>query len=242
MNRILIEPAEVQPDGTATLSDRRAAHIREVLRAKPGAALQAGVLDGPIGTATVMELTPDRVRLALRLDAAAPPPWADLVLAVPRPKVLKRLWPQLAALGVGRVVLVNAARVERDYFDTHWVEEPHYRPLLVEGLMQAGTTCVPRVEVRRRLRPFVEDELDALFPSRLRLAAHPGLATPLPPAGETGALPLLAVGPEGGWTAFELDLLESRGFARFSLGTRILRSDTACVAALSVLGRALAAL
>jgi RsmE family RNA methyltransferase len=246
MNRILLEGGEIGADGTAVLSGPRAAHVRDVLRARVGDDVRVGAMDGPVGTARVLEVATERVRLAVTLDAEPPPPRADLLLAVPRPKVLRRLWPQLAALGVGRIVLLNAGRVESGYFHTHWLRESEYRPLLVEGLSQAGTTRLPEVRVRRRFRPFVEDELDALFPTRWRLLAHPGPATAVPVPGgvarprdrERLPRPLLAVGPEGGWTDYEIEQFLARGFAPFSLGERVLRSDTACVALLAVLGHA----
>ncbi|MEI6212073.1 MAG: RsmE family RNA methyltransferase [bacterium] len=236
MNRILFERGELLADGTVVLDDARAVHIRKVLGARVGQSLQVGMVDGLAGCGRVLESGPVTVRLDVTLDTQTPPPWADLILAMPRPKVLKRLWAQLAALGVGRIVLITAARVERDYFATHWIQEPHYRPLLVEGLMQSGNTHLPRVSVEPRFRPYVEDRLDAEFPDSLRLVAHPeGVA--VRPQGALGRAPLLlAVGPEGGWTPFEIELLEQHKFSRFSLGARTLRTDTACVALLGALG------
>ena len=242
MNRILFEKDDLLPDGTVLLAGARAVHIRNVLGADVGRILHVGMVNGLAGAGRVLEVSPDAVRLAVTLDVETPPPWIDLILAVPRPKVLKRLWAQLAALGVGRIVLINAARVEREYFATHWIQEAHWRPLLVEGLMQAGNTHLPAVSVERRLRPYVEDRLDAAFPDTLRFVAHPGTAeasrsSVLQCGGASSASPvLLAVGPEGGWTTFEVELLEQHGFSRFSMGERTLRTDTACVALLSVLG------
>jgi len=156
---------------------------------------------------------------------------------------MRRLWAQLAALGVGRIMLTNAARVERNYFDTHVLEPEFYRPLLVEGLQQARDTHLPRVSIHRRFRPLVEDELDVLSPDAARVVAHPAAdAAPIAGAWPHGARRvLLAVGPEGGWDDFELRLLIARGFRPASLGTRTLRTDTACVALLAALraGRAL---
>jgi RsmE family RNA methyltransferase len=236
VNRILFEQWECQPDGNVVLTDQRATHIREVLRATVGQVVQVGVVNGLAGTGALQAVTPEQVRLAVTLNEAAPQPWIDLLLAVPRPKVLKRLWAQLAALGVGRIVLLSAARVERDYFATHWIQEAHYRPLLLEGLTQAGTTRLPLVTVERRFRPFVEDRLEAEFPGARRLVAHPGPVPALPGVTADPRRPLLAIGPEGGWSAFELDLLAQRGFVPVSLGCRTLRTDTACVALLAVLG------
>jgi RsmE family RNA methyltransferase len=242
MNRILFEKPELLDDGTVRLSDNRAKQIREVLRAEVGAVLKVGMIDGLAGRGEIVESAGESVRLSVTLDTEAPAPWFDLLLAVPRPKVLKRLWAQLAALGAGRIVLLNAARVERVYFDSHWLREEHVRPLLIEGLTQCGATQLPEVSIQRRFRPFVEDDLDAAFPTLWRLAAHPGpvLPVPAPPAHDRTARPLLAIGPEGGWTPFEREMLAAHGFQPFSIGERVLRSDTACLALISILGYSMA--
>lgn len=246
MNLILLEPREPRADGVVHLSDARATHIRSVLRATSGQPVRVGLVDGPLGTGVVAAVTADGVTLACTFEPAPPArPPVDLLLAVPRPKVLRRLWAQLAALGVGRIVLTNADRVERNYFDTHLLEPQHYRPLLLEGLQQARDTRVPQVSVHRQFRVLVEDELDALCPDGARIVAHPeqrasisdavgraGIRDGPPTAGEDRVL--LAVGPEGGWNGFERQLLESRGFVPVSLGARILRSDTACIALLAL--------
>ncbi len=235
MNLILIDRDEVSPDGTVWLDDNRAEHILDVLKAGPDRTVKTGFVDGPLGLSRIIAVDGRRVCLAPEHDRAAPSPWFDLLLAAPRPKALKRLWPQLAALGVGRVVVLNAFKVEKCYFSSQWLREAFYRPLLLEGLCQAGLTRLPEVLVRPRFKPFVEDELDALFPDSLRLLAHPEPARSALDLRARGRRPLLAVGPEGGWTDYERHALESRGFARFSLGSRTLRTDTACVSLIAVL-------
>jgi 16S rRNA (uracil1498-N3)-methyltransferase len=238
MNLILCETHEVDADGVVTLAGARAAHVQGVLRAKCGDRVRVGVVDGPRGQGEVLALDDSRVVLRCELDAPAPaPPAVDLLLALPRPKVLRRLWAQLAALGVGRIVLTNASRVERHYFDTHVLEESSFRPLLIEGLQQAGDTRLPRVSIHRQFRILIEDELEALSSHRWRVVAHPGSdRSPLTIAREPRrAGVLLAIGPEGGWNAFELDLLKRHGFEAISLGSRILRTDTACIALLALL-------
>lgn len=234
MNRILFYTEEMRDDGTVTLSGARAEHVIKVLRAEAGSTLKTGTVDGLAGMSIVETVADGRVTLRPEHDTATSDTWVDLILAVPRPKTLKRLWPQLAALGVGRIVLVNGRRVEKCYFDSHWLGPLFYRPLLLEGLMQAGLSKMPEVLERRRFKPFIEDELDSLFPSTCRLVAHPGARTT---AFENCVYrrPLLAVGPEGGWSGYELDMLRAHGFCDFSLGDRVLRTDTACIALIAVL-------
>lgn len=239
---MLLEPAEVGHDGSVSVSGAQADHLRTVLKVAPGHDVRVGMLDGRVGVGRVTSVDDHRVALTCTFDAAVPDrPPLDVLLAVPRPKVMRRLWAQLAALGVGRVILTNAARVERNYFDTHVLAPECYRPLLVEGLQQARDTRVPLVSIHRQFRILVEDELDHLAPGGLRLVAQPGEQTRIAHVvgKHAGERVLLAIGPEGGWNDFELRLLEAHGFHAVGMGARTLRSDTACIALLALAHEAL---
>lgn len=242
MNLILLDERDHLESGVVTLDDARAAHLLDVLRVGPGRQVRVGLLDGPLGVATVESTGHRAVTLRCSFEDAAPPrPCVDLLLAVPRPKVLRRLWAQLAALGVGRVMLTNAERVERPYFDTHVLSEACSRPLLIEGLQQARDTRLPIVTIHRQFRPLVEDHLDGLCEGAGRIVADPrgthGVGSIAGDAGEPRLV--IAIGPEGGWNAFELALLQSHGFRLAGLGPRTLRVDTACIAILSLVHAAL---
>ena len=237
MNLIILEQGEVGGSGEVTLSGGRAKHLLTVLRVEPGHDVRVGVLDGPRGTANVQSIGEGTVALRCVLDADTPPRQnIDLLLAVPRPKVMRRLWAQIAALGVGRIILTNAEKVERNYFDTHILEPDTYRPLLIEGLQQARDTRLPVVSIHRQFKVLVEDQLDELFGPGLRIVADPSATTPLIDVvrGSGEAQIVLAIGPEGGWNAFELGLLAAHGFQSAGMGPRTLRTDTACVALLAL--------
>jgi RsmE family RNA methyltransferase len=234
---LLILEADQLRGARAVLSAAQSRHARDVLRVAPGQELRVGMLNGPRGVGRVVHVE-DSVELHCTFEPEPPAvPDVDLLLALPRPKVMRRLWAQLAAVGVGRVILTNGARVERNYFDTHVLDPACYRPLLIEGLQQAQDTHLPLVSIHRQFRPLVEDDLDALSSADARLVAHPaGHATPIAGSWPRGAARvLLAVGPEGGWDDFELRLLRDRGFRPVSLGERTLRTDTACIALLAAL-------
>ncbi|HPR83537.1 MAG TPA: RsmE family RNA methyltransferase [Pontiellaceae bacterium] len=247
MNLILIHPHEPDREGRVRLCGERAEHICTVLRAGSGKALRIGLLNGPLGSGTVEEIRGKEVVLRCEFEGQIPArPAVDLLLAMPRPKVMKRLWAQLAALGVGRIILVNAEKVERFYFDSHVLEPDFYAARLAEGLQQAGDTIVPEVRIVKELKPFLEDELGRIFPADgIRLLADPSGAQNIfqcleksnipAPRGDVPQRSCLAVGPEGGWTPYELEMFTAHGFEVFNAGTRILRTDTACVALLSML-------
>lgn len=248
MNLVILEPGELGAGGEVRLSGARAAHLLHVLRVGPGQTLRIGMLDGPLGIATVQSVGEHTIDLTFLLGPTPPPkPRVDLLLAVPRPKVMRRLWAQLAALGVGRIILTNAERVERPYFDTHVLTPGCYHPLLIEGLQQARDTRLPVVSIHRRFKVLIEDELDRLSETGLRVVADPGAKTTVSEA--VGARLdavhpprlLLAIGPEGGWNAFELRMLDGHGFRRIGMGPRTLRTDTACLALLALVHDAMSA-
>lgn len=235
MNQILLFPDEVGDGGRVVLEGRRARHVRDILRAEAGSHVRVGVLNGPRGQGQLCEVALDRVELVCRFDLPAlPPTGIRLLLALPRPKVMHRLFAPLAAFGVEEVILTNAAKVERSYFDTHWLEPDAYRPLLLEGLEQSGETRLPQVRVVRRLKPFVEDELGRVPAEGQRLLLHPQPTASLSEAPLRSPV-LAAVGPEGGWTDYEIALFREHGFTCVSLGPRVLRTDIAVSALLGVL-------
>lgn len=241
MNRILFDPSEIA-DGIAVADGARAAHILSVLRGEIGQILKTGEIGGRIGTGEIVSIEgagTDACRVGVRVvhETAPRASWVDLVLAPPRPRVLKRLLPQLAALGVGTVTLVGAKKVEKDFWGATLLKEAIHRPLLIDGLMQSGvSTELPVLNCVRNFRKWVREELDAAHSTSRRFVAHPygafGIGAAEPSAAADERL-LLAVGPEGGWTDEEVALLEEKGFARYSLGPRILRTDTALIALLA---------
>ena len=134
MNRILFEKGEISR-GVATFGGVRAEHVLKVLHGEVGQLLKTGEVDGPIGTGEITAIEDGLVTVRLKHDAEALAPWVDLILAPPRPRVMKRLLPQLASLGVGRIVLVGAKKVEKDFWGATLLKEEIYRPLLIDGLM-----------------------------------------------------------------------------------------------------------
>ncbi|MFW5741069.1 MAG: 16S rRNA (uracil(1498)-N(3))-methyltransferase, partial [Myxococcota bacterium] len=115
MNLILLAPSDQFGD-RFVLHDARGVHIREVLRAREGQELRVGMLNGPLGTGRVQRVDPRGVELVCRFEPAAPPrPRVDLILAVPRPKSLRKLLPEVAAFGVDRIVLLRTWRVAKPF-------------------------------------------------------------------------------------------------------------------------------
>lgn len=241
MNLLLLEPSEILDENRVRLADRRAIHLREVLRAAPGASVRAGIIGGAMGSASVIsdDGTTIELELALALSLAPPPPMPiDLVLAMPRPKVLSRALETAAAFGVRRVDVVNAWRVDKSYLDSPRLEPASIAEHLRLGAEQGVTTHLPTVLVHHRLMPFLDARhptSDA--PASTRLLAHARGAVPIEQAWRASPrIPLtLAIGPEGGWIEREVETFAARGFAVVTLGAPVLRCEVALAAALGQL-------
>lgn len=230
MNIILVEPTEIR-DGRCVLTDRRAEHLRTFLHAVPGRRFRLGVVDGALGWGTVTGCDAGQVAFDADCTEPSPKPWFDLILAIPRPRSLRRIFFQTAAMGVRTIWLVGAERVEKSYFSMHLLRPEEYRPILLEGLMQARTTQVPTVRTVPRLRDLW-DRLPA--DASLRLIANPAERDPDFALRCGTGLPLIAVGPDGGWTDAENARFAEQGFAPMTLGIRPLRTDTAVIALAAV--------
>jgi RsmE family RNA methyltransferase len=238
VNLLLFTAADLSGPGQITVSDRRLTHLREVHRAAPGDELRLGELGGQVGWGTLTALDAQRAVIDFTLDAPPPPKLpVTLLLALPRPKMLRRVLRAVAEFGVESLYLINSYRVEKSYWQTPVLAEDTVREYLLQGLEQGRDTVLPAVHLEPRFKPFVEDRLPALLAGRRALLAHPAPGAPLLPA--EPALPcVIAVGPEGGFIPYEVDKFRSAGFEQVSLGPRILRVENAVSA---ILGRLLPA-
>jgi RsmE family RNA methyltransferase len=235
MNLLLLEPGDFIDATTACVAGRRYRHLLEVLKTAPGQRLRVGLLDGGLGYAEILRQDERQALLQVALtEPPPPPPHITLLLALPRPKVVRRLLQGLTSFGIKRIILFNSARVDKSYWQTPFLGTEAIREQLLLGLEQARDTILPEVLLRPRFRPFVEDELPALVQGSLPLVAHPGTPHPCPSAAETPVT--LAIGPEGGFVPFEIDLLVAHEFQPVHLGVRALRVETAVSA---LLGRLL---
>ncbi|MFK7829244.1 MAG: 16S rRNA (uracil(1498)-N(3))-methyltransferase [Congregibacter sp.] len=231
MNLLLVEASEVQNDGYVVLRDRRLEHINRILKLKQGDQLRVGVLNGNCGSGEIISIDRSEAVLQIAVDDAPPTPLAlTVVLALPRPKMLRRILRTLAETGVKDIHLINSFRVEKSYWQSPLLENSKLREALRSGLEQAMDTVLPRVELHSRFRPFAEDALPGLCLGRTALLADPGAPANFPSRPRMPAL--LLIGPEGGFIPFECELLCAAGAFPVNMGPRILRVETALQCAL----------
>lgn len=226
MNLILLFDSDFVAPGRVRVDGRRLRHVHGVHRAEAGRELVVGVAGGRVGKGTIVRLDAEALEMQVALEGEPPPPLPlVLVLALPRPKVLNRVIAGAASLGVKRIFLVNAWRVEKSYWGSPRLSEDNLREQCVVGLEQARDTVLPAIEIRRLFRPFVEDELPEIAEGSRGLVAHPGGVMECP-RGVAGPV-TLAIGPEGGFIREEIGSLERAGFTPVTLGPRVLRVETA---------------
>lgn len=232
MNLLLLEDDDFVGADRVRLGGRRLKHLHEVQRAEAGDRLRVGRMGGRMGEGRLLALDDGHAELQVELTQAPPAKLPlTLVLALPRPKMLKRVLQTVAAMGVPRLVLVGSYRVEKSFWQTPFLEAQAIREQLVLGLEQARDTLLPEVVIEKRFKPFVEDRLPALAGGTLGLVGHPGAYPACPRAVEEPVT--LAIGPEGGWIPYEVELLGKAGLAPVQLGERILRVETAVPALLA---------
>ncbi|HNJ86612.1 MAG TPA: 16S rRNA (uracil(1498)-N(3))-methyltransferase, partial [Agitococcus sp.] len=229
MNLLLLTPQDCPQANIAHLTGRRLQHVLEVHQAKIGQKLRVGMVNGLMGEAEITHLDKQLLQLDFVLNESPPAKLPlTLLLALPRPKMLKRILQTVATMGVQRLVLMNSYRVEKSFWDSPFLQPHAIEEELILGLEQGKDTVLPQVMIEKRFKPFVEDRLPELSANSLRLVAHP-IAEQSCPRDVQQAV-TLAIGCEGGFIPYEVDLLAQQGFMPVELGARILRVETAVTA------------
>lgn len=237
MNIVLFHRDEFEP-GTAhelrlPVHDVRTKHILEVLRREPHETFRAGVVNGELGHAEIVRREKAMLRLRFHPESDAPDSYpVTVLLGHPRPIQLQRILRDLAAIGVGNVVVTHTELGERSYFQSNiWVGDGVERSL-VEGAAQGGNPRLP-VVVREHTLERAIDRIEMLEPrpstrvvfdlceNAARLAELSDFTPPV----------VFAVGSERGWSAGERALLARAGYRSARCGLRVLRTETAAVAA-----------
>ncbi|MBN2809936.1 MAG: 16S rRNA (uracil(1498)-N(3))-methyltransferase [Deltaproteobacteria bacterium] len=237
MNIILLEEADFVTPRRVAIGGRRASHIKNVLKSQLKDSLRVGLLNGDLGSGMIVELAKDRVGLEVDFDRAPPEPLPlRLLLALPRPKVLRRVLAAAVTMGVKEIFIFNSWRVEKSYWQSPWLEARSLREVALLALEQAGDTVMPEIFLRPRFRPFVEDEVPQMALQGRAWLLHPAAETPLRevrgpevsgPQSCSQRPVLVAVGPEGGFIPFEVEIFLAAGLKPVSLGPRILRVEQA---------------
>ncbi len=236
MNLILLTPSDFTGPDWVCLHGRRLDHVRKVIRPKIGEALACGLVNDRMGVGIVEELSRQELVLKVCLAQEPPPPLPlNLVLALPRPKMLKRIMAAVTSLGVKEIYLVNSRRVEKSFWQSQFMDEEKLSHYMTLGLEQAKDTMMPNLHIRRYFTAFVKEELPGIAKGTQRILAHPKTHAVCPTMIDAPAT--LVIGPEGGFIDLEVETLAEAGFEPYTLGPRILKVETAVTHLISRLYR-----
>jgi 16S rRNA (uracil1498-N3)-methyltransferase len=228
LNLILFEPDEVEAPLART--DSRAVHLVQVLRLSPGDRFDAGIVNGPLGKATLVSLNQFFIEMSFVWGEIAPAlDPITLVIGLPRPQTARKVLEEATALGVGTLDFVLVDKGDPGYGKSKLWSSGEWRRHLLAGASQSFSTRIPAVTWGETLSAaigraaagtrFALDNYEASQPLSLAPVAAPAI---------------VCIGPERGWSGEERDRLREEGFALVHLGPRVLRVETACVVALAL--------
>ena len=242
MNLILLTEQDRLEDNLFSVSKHQRQHIQHILRCKQGDRLQVGIINGPKGTATIQSTKPKELILNCTFDEQTSQdlPTVDLICALPRPQTVKKVLENAATMAVNHIYFINAARVEKCYFSASGLDINQMQATMLKGLSQGCQTKMPTITIHDKWRLFFEEQFpqieSKLNSPTLKLLAD--LDTNNYLKSETvknTPHATLAIGPEGGWVDYELELMQQTGFIPFKMGNWPLRVENATVAAIAQL-------
>lgn len=226
MNLIILFEQDFVAQNKVRLKDRRLKHVLTVHRAKLGDSLKVGLLNNKMGKGLITKLNEEEMEMDVELLEPSPSPLnVQLVLAMPRPKALKRIIQDVTTMGIKKIFIIKTWRVEKSFWSSPVLEEESLLENMILGLEQGKDTILPEIEVVKLFKPFVEDRIPDIIKGTRALVAHPIADKECPRNIKEPVT--LAIGPEGGFIPYEIDMLEKQGFEVVSLGERILRVETA---------------
>ena len=244
MNLLLFNKSELIPSDSKEfcsllLADRRSEHLLRVLSVKPGQKLRAGMINGSTGEVLVDSVSSDEVSLLVNskdfdTSVKRKGPRLTLLLALPRPQMLKRILQTVSAYGVSELSLVGTKKVEKSFFQSKLLAPGTIETFLVLGLEQAGRTHLPQVKLFKSLKLFFGANSNDSYEKTQKVVAHPRSSIKMPELSVSWDKDLLfAIGPEGGWTDAELESLSENGFMETSISENILKVEQAVGALLA---------
>ena len=224
MNIVLLDPRQTESPIWTISAKRQLEHLRTHVNVQVGDTLKVGIREGKRYLTEVLSVTEQQIQLQPIHEETVPKKLpVTLIVAMPRPKVLRRLVMDSVTLGVEKIILLHSYRVDKSYWQTPFLQQ--LNQYIDLGLEQAGDTIAPKIEVYKRFKPFVEDILPTLIRADCpAYVAHPYVEMKMPAGLQQGCT--MIIGPEGGFIPYEIDLLIKNGCQAVSLGNRIIRTET----------------
>lgn len=235
MNLLLLDQNDFVTPGRVEISDRRFLQLRDIIKLEKGKTFRTGVAGGKTGTAKVIDFDDRKAVLEVELDS--PPPEAakiTLICALPRPQTFHKVLHCAITMGVKEIWFIHSRKVEKSYWQASVLQDEAVDKEIRLALEQCGDTIYPQIRYRQRFKPFVEDELPGIIArADAAIFGHP--RSQLPPEKFSGQKVVLLIGPEGGFSDYEVEKLTEAGVTGVTLGQRVLRTEFAVAALLAKL-------
>ncbi len=224
MNMLLIK--EKSKDNLYKIGGEEFLHITKHLKLDVGQSFVAGILNDKIGKCEILQIENDFLTCKFFQEKNPPnPAKIKLIMAIPRPKVLKRVLKHIITFGVKEIYLINSWSVEKSFIKSSIIENQEFDKIIKEALTQAKDTIYPKIEVYNLFKPFVEDILPQICDGCEKYLAHPKNAIIAPYGLQNKSI--VVVGPDRGFNDFEVEQFKKQGFKTVSLGERILHQESA---------------
>ncbi len=229
MNIIVLKKQDFIHNSTSALiQDDRFVHIQRVLNPEVGQSLKVGLLGGSCGNGIVMSIDQHGVVLQVSLNESAPQRHTfDIVLALPRPKMLRRILRTIGEFGVENLYLINSARVEKSYWQSPLLQPEKIHDALIKGMERSKDTIMTNVSLHKRFRPFIEDQLSDICGNRTCWLTDMSATQSVVESKFSSKPAVVMIGPEGGFVPFEIKLAMLKKALPVNLGARTLSVDTA---------------
>ena len=251
MNLVLFKESEI--DVPLPKKDARYEHIIKILHKKEGECFDAGIISKEAGRCKILSISKDELNFSFEAQKQSKPVFPllpiQIIIGFPRPIQLKRILRDVSSLGVEKILLTGADLGEKSYLDSKVLAKGIAETDMLDGCAQARSVEIPSLKMCSSLK-----DVFALIPQNydkivcdisddskpLGEYVWQNLGTKIAASCEKIATEkksgvILAIGSERGWSDFERSLFSKNNFSSYSLGKRILRTESACVASVSVL-------
>ncbi len=239
MNLLLLTEKDFISENIVIIYGRRFEHIKNVYRSETGDKIPVGLLNKNTGIGIIRRFfnnshNRDSVEIEVFLTGKPPDPArVQIVLAMPRPKALNRIIQHITSLGIKRIYIIKTWKVEKSFWSSPVLSKENLFRQMVLGLEQAKDTILPELVIKKFFKPFVEDDVPDILKDSSAIVAHPYCNRKF---NSIAGNVTLAIGPDGGFIPYEIEMLEKKGFVSYNFGARIMRVETAVPA---ILGRIL---
>lgn len=208
------------------INDKRAQHMLKIIKVKKGQSLDAGLINKSYGKIVIREISDKGISFESDFNIVPEPLYPiTLIIGTPRPPVAQRLLKDLTTSGVKKIIFTSTDLGEKTYLTSKLWRDELYTNYVKDGLSQGENPLMPEVERYFSVLKSLDDipqNSDKLLLDNISPDFKISNFTP------NSKEVVIAIGGERGFTDRERELFKGFGFKSFSLGNRVLRTESVC--------------